>query len=400
MNDLPNPLTPADCDLRNFREMPIDVPRLLGSDLVHDESPEACWSAMLLWCVSWHEVPAGSMPDNDEWLAKRAGYWHKGKLDPTWHDVRDGALHGWIKCSDGRLYHPVLAEKVNASWFSKHRHAHDKLGERIRKRNKGRPENGLPVLDVPELDAWIEMGRPLERDLFPLEFSTPSSGNEKTSGGKRSASGGSADDIHRKASAFPPNDRGSSAGIPPENALNRAERNGIEHVNHSGGGTAQAVADDAQNAAAAFVEILRSSGIGFAADDERVRSWPALGATPIDLRTAIQVGLLRRKREGSAQPLNIGLLNSLLPEAIAQRTGRVGAAASGAAAGPWHTTWPGIVEHGRTLGLEQGEHETCPDFKLRVLRAAGDGPWWDEHNRAFRNSAGPVAAGSILEAGR
>ncbi|MDN7822251.1 hypothetical protein QZN01_06295 [Burkholderia cenocepacia] len=400
MNNLPNPLTPADCDLRNFREMPIDVPRLLGSDLVHDESPEACWSAMLLWCVSWHEVPAGSMPDNDEWLAKRAGYWHKGKLDPTWHTVRDGALHGWIKCSDGRLYHPVLAEKVNASWFSKHRHAHDKLGERIRKRNKGRPENRLPVLDVPELDAWIEMGRPLERELFPLEFSTPSGGSEKTSGGKRIASGGSVDDIHRKASGFPPIGGVNSAGIPPENALNRAERNGTEHVNHSGGGTAQAVGDDAQNAAAAFVEILRSSGIGFAADDERVRSWPALGATPIDLRTAIQVGLLRRKREGSTQPLNIGLLNSLLPEAIAQRAGRAGASASAAASGPWHTSWPGIVAHGRTLGLEQGEHETCPDFKLRVLNASGDGPWWDEHNRAFRNSAGPIAAGSILEAGR
>ncbi|MBR8380700.1 hypothetical protein KDW20_33515 [Burkholderia cenocepacia] len=140
--------------------------------------------------------------------------------------------------------------------------------------------------------------------------------------------------------------------------------------------------------------------MGFAADDERVRSWPALGATPIDLRTAIQVGLLRRKRENSTQPLNIGLLNSLLPEAIAQRTGRAGTSAPAAASGPWHTSWPGIVAHGRTLGLEQDEHETCPDFKLRVLRAAGDGPWWDEHNRAFRNSAGPVAAGSILEAGR
>ncbi|WP_322076445.1 hypothetical protein [Burkholderia cepacia] len=402
MTDLPNPLTPADAELRNFREMPLDVPRLLNSDLVHDESPEACWSALLLWCVSWHEVPAGSLPDNDDWLAKRAGYWHKGKLDPTWHDVRAGALHGWIKCSDGRLYHPVVAEKVNNAWHQKHRHAHEKLGERIRKRNKGRPENGLPVLDVPELDAWIELGRPLEKDLFPLEFSTPSGGSGKTSGGKSGASGGSVDDIRRKASGIPGDGADSSAGIPPDFALKGAERNGTEHVNTaSGGGTAQAVArEDEPNAAAAFVEILRTSGVGFAADDERVRSWPALGATPIDLRTAIQVGLLRRKRENSTQPLNIGLLNSLLPEAIAQRTGRSGTSSTAAAAGPWHTSWPGIVAHGRALGLEQDEHETCPDFKLRVLRAAGDGPWWDEHNRAFRNTAGPVAAGSILEAGR
>ncbi|VVE54583.1 hypothetical protein PAN31108_04941 [Pandoraea anhela] len=115
MSEYPTPMTPADCDLRNFREMPIDVPRLLRSDLAHDESPEACWSAVLLWCVAWHEVPAGSLPDNDEWLAKRTGYWHKGKLDETWNSVRDGALHGWVKCSDGRLYHPVVAEKVICS---------------------------------------------------------------------------------------------------------------------------------------------------------------------------------------------------------------------------------------------------------------------------------------------
>ncbi|RQT08932.1 YdaU family protein [Burkholderia contaminans] len=209
-------------------------------------------------------------------------------------------------------------------------------------------------------------------------------------------------ETQEKPSGFPSGSNPDAIG-PPDITGSKTNQEPItknQDVNHSGGGTAQAVGDDAQNAAAAFVEILRTSGIGFAADDERVRSWPSLGATPIDLRTAIQVGLLRRKREGSTQPLNIGLLNSLLPEAIAQRTGRAGTSPTTAAAGPWHTSWPGIVAHGRTLGLEQDEHETCPDFKLRVLRAAGDGPWWDEHNRAFRNSAGPVAAGALLEAGR
>ncbi|MBR8434870.1 YdaU family protein [Burkholderia cenocepacia] len=209
-------------------------------------------------------------------------------------------------------------------------------------------------------------------------------------------------ETQEKPSGFPSGSNPDASGGPviTGSKTNQEPRTNNQDVNLSGGGTAQAVGDDAQNAAAAFIEILRTSGIGFAADDERVRSWPALGATPIDLRTAIQVGLLRRKREGSTQPLNIGLLNSLLPEAIAQRTGRGGTSPTAAPAGPWHTSWPGIVAHGRTLGLEQDEHETCPDFKLRVLRAAGDGPWWDEHNRAFRNSAGPIAAGSILEAGR
>ncbi|MDN7558817.1 hypothetical protein [Burkholderia orbicola] len=441
MNDLPNPLTPADCDLRNFREMPIDVPRLLGSDLVHDESPEACWSAMLLWCVSWHEVPAGSMPDNDEWLAKRAGYWHKGKLDPTWHDVRAGALHGWIKCTDGRLYHPVLAEKVNAAWFSKHRHAHDKLGERIRKRNKARVEGGLAPLTIPELEAWIDMGRPLERDLFPEEFSTPSSGNDmefrrkkdpvpeeaghapaevggktgraagrrqagtsaegRTNGKNYGADGnpeisGGSDDSSGGSDGFSGGSDDGSAGIPSENALNRAERNRTEHVNTaSGGGTAQAVArDDTPIAAAAFVEILRSSGVGFAADDARLAGWPGRGVTADDLRAAIATGRKRRERERSEQPLNLGLLELILGDLLAARAAKP---ASGIRpVGDWWRSWTGIVEHGATLGIEQGREEPPFDFKLRVFDAAGDGPWWDDHNRAFRN-AGPVAAGSFLE---
>ncbi|MET3631625.1 DUF1376 domain-containing protein [Burkholderia sp. 572] len=276
MAELPNPLTPADCDLRNFREMPIDVPRLLGSDLVHDESPEACWSAMLLWCVSWHEVPAGSMPDNDEWLAKRAGYWHKGKLDPTWHTVRDGALHGWIKCSDGRLYHPVLAEKVNAAWFSKHRHAHDKLGERMRKRNKARLEKGQSPLEVPDLETWIDMGRPLERELFPEEFPSVSTG-------KSQAPSGNAPDV-------PPEDPHASAGIPPENTLNRTEQSGAERsgsvnpvgsVIASGKPARDALDDFRPKDAAEWLRHFRDRH-GFEADptnvNDRKKLWPVFAS--------------------------------------------------------------------------------------------------------------------------
>ncbi|MGU2444414.1 YdaU family protein [Burkholderia cenocepacia] len=209
-------------------------------------------------------------------------------------------------------------------------------------------------------------------------------------------------ETQEKPAGFPSGSDPDASG-PPDitgSKTNQEPRTNNQDVNLSGGGTAHAVGGDTPNAAAAFVEILRESGIGFAADDERVRSWPSLGATPLDLRTAIQAALLRRKRERSDQPLNVGLLNSLLPEAIAQRTGREGTASSVVPAGPWHTTWRGIVEQGRTLSLEQGEHETCPEFKLRVFDAAGDGPWWDDHNRAFRNTAGPVAAGALMGEGR
>ncbi|AOI67104.1 hypothetical protein WS51_18215 [Burkholderia territorii] len=144
--------------------------------------------------------------------------------------------------------------------------------------------------------------------------------------------------------------------------------------------------------------MLRSSGVGFAANDERVLGWPTRGVTPDDLRAAVATGRKRREREGSGQPLNVGLLDLILGDLLSARTAKP--ATGTRAVGDWWRSWTGIVEHGRTLGTEQGTDEQPFDFKLRVFNAAGDGPWWDDHNRAFRNTAGPVAAGAILESGR
>lgn len=111
--DLPAPLVPAEVDLRDFQFMPLDVKRLRDSDLAAEEAPEACWAAVLLWCASWHQSPAASLPDNDRVLASLAGY---GRVVAEWQKVRAGALRGWVKCSDGRLYHPVVAEKAVEAW--------------------------------------------------------------------------------------------------------------------------------------------------------------------------------------------------------------------------------------------------------------------------------------------
>src|SRR5690242_8109893 len=116
MNSLPAPLVPVECDLRDFAFMPLDVQRLRDSDLAGLETPEACWAAVLLWCAAWHQMPAASLPDDDRLLAKFAGY--QGALE-KWQMVKSGALRGWVKCSDGRLYHPVVAEKAKESWRSK-----------------------------------------------------------------------------------------------------------------------------------------------------------------------------------------------------------------------------------------------------------------------------------------
>ncbi|WP_231748295.1 hypothetical protein [Burkholderia sp. ABCPW 14] len=113
---------------------------------------------------------------------------------------------------------------------------------------------------------------------------------------------------------------------------------------------------------------------------------------------AIATGRKRREREGSGQPLNLGLLDLILGDLLAARTAKP--ATGTRTVGDWWRSWTGIVDHGGTLGVEQGTDEPPFDFKLRVFEAAGDGPWWDEHNRAFRNTAGPVAAGALLGEGR
>jgi hypothetical protein len=108
-NFLPAPLVPADVDLRDFTFMPLDVVRLRDSKISAMVSGDEFRAAVLLWCASWHQKPASSLADDDVELAQLAGY---GRVVGEWQKVRSGALHGWIKCNDGRLYHPVVAEKA------------------------------------------------------------------------------------------------------------------------------------------------------------------------------------------------------------------------------------------------------------------------------------------------
>jgi hypothetical protein len=117
MTELPEPLTPADCDLRDFAFMPLEVLRLRDSGMAAVPDAEVFRAAVLAWCVSWHQLPAASLPDDDVTLCRLLGY---GRDINGWKRLRaDGALAGFVKCSDGRLYHSVVAEKAVSSWQKK-----------------------------------------------------------------------------------------------------------------------------------------------------------------------------------------------------------------------------------------------------------------------------------------
>ena len=115
---VPEPPIDDEVDLRDFQFMPLDVVRLWDSDLAgSDITGDEFRAAVLLWCKAWHQVPAGSLPDDDKQLARYAGF---GRRDiDGWLEVREGALHGFEKCSDGRLYHPEICARAQAAWETK-----------------------------------------------------------------------------------------------------------------------------------------------------------------------------------------------------------------------------------------------------------------------------------------
>lgn len=144
------PLTPPTADLQDFAFMPLHVARLRDSDLASEVDPEACWYAVLLWCASWHQLPAGSLPDNEVVLTKLCGL---GRDVKTFRKHRDGAMRGFVKCSDGRLYHPVVAEQVHASWTAKLQQRWRSECARIKKAN----QRNETAIEGPTYEAFLAL---------------------------------------------------------------------------------------------------------------------------------------------------------------------------------------------------------------------------------------------------
>lgn len=128
MTVLPEPLTPADCNLRGLPFMPMMVAQVMQSETFALSSGEEFKAAFTLWCASWLEVPAASLPADDRMLA----FLSRAK---SWKKVKSMALRGWILCSDGRLYHKVIAEQAVDAWDKRtvYRDKEDGKSERQRR---------------------------------------------------------------------------------------------------------------------------------------------------------------------------------------------------------------------------------------------------------------------------
>lgn len=134
MADALTPLVPPEVDLRGMPWMRLDTGRLLDSDLFALSTGEEFKAAVALWCKSWTQQPAASLPSDDRILAHLSG------AGARWKKIKAMALRGWLSCEDGRLYHPVVAEQALQAWEERvaYRDERDAAAQRKREEREAR----------------------------------------------------------------------------------------------------------------------------------------------------------------------------------------------------------------------------------------------------------------------
>lgn len=97
---------PADTRAKGWR-FELDHERIQQSDTWALAAPNQRPWLLMLWMVAWQQTPCGSLPNSDELIAARIGMETR-----EFQQNRKILLRGWKPAGDGRLYHPVIVEKV------------------------------------------------------------------------------------------------------------------------------------------------------------------------------------------------------------------------------------------------------------------------------------------------
>ena len=135
------------------------------SDFVATKSPEVIGLALLLWVAAWDQVPSGSLPSDDRALASLAGFGRTERAVADFRKIKDDVLYGWVACSDGRYYHPIMSEVVMSAWHGHTLTRYRKLQNRYAKRSG--------KVGCPTYKDWVEAGYP--DDLTAITGEMPAS---------------------------------------------------------------------------------------------------------------------------------------------------------------------------------------------------------------------------------
>lgn len=292
------PLTPPDCDLRNFPFMSLDVVRLRDSDISILATGDEFRCAVLLWCASWHQVPAASLPDNDVILSRLAGF---GRVVDEWLKVKDGALRGWIKCADGRLYHPVVAEKANEAWESRLEYRQRKEVDRLRKA-AGRVKKKASV------ESQADDGNDADKQkLSNGQPATIQRTDDECPADKLNFSGGQVAKIQRIEGENPTENAliGIEIGREINKDIDKAANNP-----RSDSGPSPPLTPLSRSAEIAI--LLRKGGAAVTAEHSPIIAWAEQEVSDEQVLQALDIAKHRRADAGSQQPINAGFLDSIL----------------------------------------------------------------------------------------
>ena len=164
----PQPPLAPNVDLRGLPFMPLDVARLLDSVFVAVSTGDEFKAGMTLCCKSWWQVPAASLPNDERVLAHLSG------AGSRWKRIRRMAMWGWVLCSDGRWYHPVVAEKAVQAWA--HRTAQrDRAAKRWQHHSDATAQPAAHSAAYPTAHATALQGRGTETETVKGEREKKSS---------------------------------------------------------------------------------------------------------------------------------------------------------------------------------------------------------------------------------
>ncbi|MGK2829223.1 DUF1376 domain-containing protein [Ralstonia pseudosolanacearum] len=370
MNNLPQPITPPDCDLRDFPFMPLEINRLRRSKswLKAKRNPALAFYQINLWTAAWHDVPAGSLEDDDDVLADLA------MCDPTkWPKVREEVMRGWVKCSDGRLYNPTVCEKALESWAAKVERREKDEHERDRKRKER--EDRARMFDILKSAGqslpWNTPTAELRRLVSDTSQDTNTTGHDLSHGqeqdshgkkpgqsrlrereGERQGQGQGEGQGEREIKSISSGVGGSTEGGPVDNSAAPPPL------------SADAIGDELVRLEAERGKELRLSS---RAREALLR----IADRGVTMPTLLRAHVLARTRRDDPKapdpsPINPGFLEPFIAEALADPQ-------PGGTAGPsWDETTEGVEAMAASLGVVRQDGEHLLWFRLRVIREHGD----------------------------
>lgn len=349
---LPDPPIAADVDLRDFSFMPLDVRRLLSSEtwIEAADDPRLGHALMSLWAESWHQVPAGSLPDNDRVL-QRLSMCPDAK---EWRRIRERALLGWRRCSDGRLYHPVVVEKAQESWAHKvaqrertalataarerkRREKEEAIEKALRERDERANADARP--DDVARDEGRDEQRDVERDVSRDVHQGTGTGTVKPK---------TPEATHPTHSTF-----GGSAGT------DRVASPGDRDAQGQGG------SDPTPARRGELAGLLRGLGVVCTYAHPTVCAWAnGMAVSDDEAREAVAVA---RMRKPAPKPIPMAYLEPILAEMRNPPAG--GATADPGLVARWWESEAGTQEQAARLGLTARGGEGWPEFRGRIRDA-------------------------------